>query len=51
MQLSAVDPAGRVQQVSRIPISTLGPGNYQLRVLVTQGTQTISRSAEFRIVS
>jgi hypothetical protein len=51
MQLSAVDTTGRVQQLSRIPISTLEPGNYQLRVLVTQGTKTVSRSTEFRIVS
>jgi VWFA-related protein len=51
MQLSAADPSGRVQQFSRVPITALEPGSYQLRVFVTQGNKTVSRSAEFRIVS
>ncbi len=51
MQLSTADQSGRVQQLSRIPISTLEPGEYQLRVLVTQGSKTVSRSAEFKIAS
>jgi VWFA-related protein len=51
MQLSAVDSSGRVQQLSRIPITALQPGDYQLRVLVTQGDKTVARSTEFRIES
>jgi VWFA-related protein len=51
LQLAAADPDGRVQQLSRIPIEALQPGDYQLRVLVTQGKRTVARSAEFRIES
>jgi hypothetical protein len=49
--LAAADPDGRVQQLSRIPIEALQPGEYQLRILVTQGARTVSRSTEFRIES
>jgi VWFA-related protein len=51
LQLAAADPDGRVQQLSRIPIEALQPGDYQLRVLVTQGSRTVARSTEFRIES
>jgi VWFA-related protein len=51
LSLSAADPGGRVQQVSRVPIDALAPGSYQLRVIVQQGETSISRAAEFRIVS
>ena len=51
LQLAAADADGRVQQLSRIPIEALQPGEYQLRILVTQGSRTVSRSAEFRIES
>ena len=51
MTLPAADTEGRVQQVSRLPIDQLAPGRYQLRVLVQQGSVTVARSTEFRIVS
>jgi VWFA-related protein len=51
LQLAAADADGRVQQLSRIPIEALQPGEYQLRILVTQGQRTVSRSTEFRIES
>ena len=51
LQLAAADADGRVQQLSRIPIEALQPGEYQLRILVTQGKRTVSRSTEFRIES
>jgi hypothetical protein len=51
IELATVDTAGRVQQISRLPIDSLAPGRYQLRVLVKQGGTTVARSAEFRIVS
>ena len=51
LQLAATDADGRVQQLSRIPIEALQPGEYQLRILVTQGSRTVSRSTEFRIES
>jgi VWFA-related protein len=51
LQLAAADADGRVQQLSRIPIEALPAGEYQLRILVTQGKRTVSRSTEFRIES
>ena len=51
MELRDPDAAGRVQQITRLPIDELAPGRYQLRVLVQQGSTTVARSAEFRIVS
>jgi VWFA-related protein len=51
MELVAPDEAGRVQQVSRLPIESLAPGRYQIRVRVQQGDATVARSTEFRIVS
>lgn len=51
LPLEAGDEAGRVQQISRLPIDGLDPGRYQLRVLVTEGDTTVAQSAEFRIVS
>jgi VWFA-related protein len=51
LQLATADADGRVQQLSRIPIEALQPGEYQLRILVTQGSRTVSRSTEFRIES
>ena len=49
----AADRAGRasaIQQVSRIPIDSLTPGAYELRVRVHDGTRVIERSAFLRLV-
>ena len=51
MEMSKADADGRVQQVSRLPIEGLAPGRYQLRVVVQQGTASVARTTEFRIVS
>jgi VWFA-related protein len=51
MELGEPDASGRIQQVSRLPIDSLAPGRYQLRVRVSQGDMTVARSTEFRIVS
>ncbi len=51
LEMGTPDAAGRVQQVSRLPIAALPPGRYQLRIQVQQGSTTIGRSTEFRIVS
>jgi len=42
---------GRVAHVSRLPIETLEPSTYELRVVVRQGPAMVSRSTLFRIVS
>jgi hypothetical protein len=49
--MAPADAEGRVQQVSRLPIGSLNPGRYQLRVVVQQGTAAVARTTEFRIVS
>ncbi len=51
MTLPKADENGRVQQVSRLPIDALAPGRYQLRVQVQQGSATVSKMTEFRVVS
>ena len=50
MPLPAADASGRIQQVGRLPIGELAPGNYELRAVVAQGTDQISRSSLLRIV-
>jgi VWFA-related protein len=44
------DAAGRIQQVSRLPLATIPAGTYELRVIVSQGKQRLVRSAMVRIV-
>jgi hypothetical protein len=51
MSMATPDAEGRVQQVSRLPIEALAPGRYQLRVVVQQGTASVARTTEFRVVS
>jgi VWFA-related protein len=50
LPLGEPDSSGRIQQVSRLPAAALSPGNYELRLTVTQAQQQISQSAIVRIV-
>jgi VWFA-related protein len=50
MPLPPPDASGRIQQVGRLPIGELAPGNYELRAVVAQGTETVARSSILRIV-
>jgi VWFA-related protein len=50
LPLDEPDSAGRIRQVSRLPTAALSPGTYDLRLIVTQGQQQVSRSAIVRIV-
>ena len=50
LTLGEPDSFGRIQHVSRLPIGTLAAGTYDLRIVVSDGRQQISRSATFRIV-
>ena len=43
MPLAAADASGRIQQVGRLPIDQLAPGTYELRAIVRQGTEQVSR--------
>ena len=50
MPLGAADASGRIQQVGRLPIAELAAGTYELRAIVTQGTDQVVRSSMLRIV-
>jgi VWFA-related protein len=50
LPLDQADSTGRIQQVSRLPIGAVSAGTYDLRVVVTQGSQQIVRSTMLRIV-
>jgi VWFA-related protein len=50
LPLDQPDSAGRIQQVSRLPTAALTPGTYELRVIVSQGSQQIVRSTVIRLV-
>ena len=50
LPLGEPDSSGRIQQVSRLPAAALSPGNYELRLAVTQAQQQVSQSAIVRIV-
>ena len=49
LPLEAADNTGRIQQVGRLPLDTLTPGTYDLRVVVTDGASTQLRSVLVRI--
>lgn len=51
LELSKPDDTGRIQQVSRLPLTELAPGTYDLRVVVTDGTAQQARSVMVRIVN
>jgi VWFA-related protein len=50
LALGEPDSSGRIQHVSRLPIGTLAAGTYDLRILLVDGRQQISRSTIFTIV-
>jgi VWFA-related protein len=50
LPLGEPDSSGRIQQVSRLPAAALSPGNYELRLVVTQAQQQVSQSAIVRVV-
>jgi hypothetical protein len=47
--LNAADATGRIQQVSQIPAGGLGTGDFQFRLVVTQGATQVVREARFRL--
>lgn len=50
LPLGDPDGSGRIQQVSRLPAASLAPGTYELRIVVTQGSQQVAQSTIVRIV-
>jgi hypothetical protein len=49
MTLPAPDATGRAAQVGRLPLDQLTAGTYELRAIVKQGDQQVSRSAMLRV--
>jgi hypothetical protein len=49
LELAAADAKGRIAQVSRIPLESLAPGTYELRIAVKQGAQTAAQGLTFRL--
>jgi VWFA-related protein len=49
--LAQADRAGRIQQVSRLPLQPLPDGTYELRVLVDEGPRAVVRSTFFTVKS
>ena len=50
MPVPPADASGRVQQLGRLPIDQLAPGTYELRAIVKQGDQQVTRSSLLRII-
>jgi hypothetical protein len=50
LQLDAPDAAGRIPHVSRLPLESIAPGTYELRVRLSQGSSTATRTLQFRVV-
>jgi hypothetical protein len=49
IELAKVDASGRIQQIGRLPVEAIPPGTYELRVVVTQGSQSTSSSTLFQL--
>jgi hypothetical protein len=50
LQLDAPDANGRIPHISRLPLDSVAPGTYELRVRLRQGTSTAVRTLPFRVV-
>jgi VWFA-related protein len=50
MPLASPDASGRVQQLGRLPVDQLPPGTYELKAVVKQGSEQMSRSVVVRLV-
>jgi hypothetical protein len=49
MELPAPDADGRIQYTNAVPLSAFPPGSYELRVTVTDGTHSVTRTARFTV--
>jgi hypothetical protein len=47
MPLPAPDAGGRIQHAATLPMQSLAPGDYTLKITVANGTQSASRQARF----
>jgi VWFA-related protein len=49
LKLTAPDETGRIQFASGLPLDSLNPGTYELKISVSDAKKTVSRSALFRL--
>ncbi|HWQ33521.1 MAG TPA: VWA domain-containing protein [Blastocatellia bacterium] len=49
LKLTAPDKQGRIQYASALPLESLSPGSYELRISVSDAKGTVSRSAAFTL--
>jgi VWFA-related protein len=49
LALGGADRHGRINQISKLPLESLTPGAYELRVTVKTGTQRVTRAVPFAI--
>jgi len=49
LALGGADRQGRINQISKLPLESLAPGTYELRVTVKTGTQRVTRGVPFAI--
>jgi VWFA-related protein len=47
LKLAAPDKDGRIQYASALPLGSLSPGSYQLKITVSDAKDTVSRSTAF----
>jgi VWFA-related protein len=51
VSLGAADAQGRIQQLSRLPLTSLADGLYQLSIVIHDGARSVERSTFFRVTS
>jgi VWFA-related protein len=49
LPLDAADASEQIQQVGRLPLAEIPAGTYELRVIVKQGAEQVTRSAKLRV--
>jgi hypothetical protein len=49
MSVPAADRSGRIQQLGRLSLAQVAPGSYELRAVVRQGTEQVTRSTLLRV--
>ncbi|HKQ89624.1 MAG TPA: VWA domain-containing protein [Blastocatellia bacterium] len=49
LKLGAPDSKGRIQYASALPLDSLNPGNYELKISVSDAKSAVSRSAAFTV--
>jgi len=50
LALAAPDASGRIQQLGQIPLASIPPGTYELRLSVSGGAAPIVRTATFTVI-